>query len=121
MLMGRRNFCWMKMHEAHSHFLYWQNAFQHHDAMLAQQPLLQFNPYTQVNPHLEVNPITQVNPNVEVNPQTQINPHVLSGFEVNPQTQVNPHVLSGFEISPQTQAYFNFDPDLNVNIGNSFK
>ncbi len=107
-LIKRRNFYFTKLQEAHSNLLYWQHAFQKSNAML--------QPFLQMNPHLEFNPITQVNPHLEVNPFTQINP----SLEVNPQTQINPELYSNVEVSPKTQAYFNFDPDLNVNIGNKF-
>jgi|GEM_PF-1322104 len=39
----------------------------------------------------------------------QVNPHL----EVNPQTQINPKLNTNVDVRP----FFNFDPDLNINIG----
>lgn len=47
-------------------------------------------------------------------PFLQFNPQLHAQLQFNPHLQVNPHT----EINPQTQAYFNFDPELNINIGN---
>ncbi|MRG86034.1 hypothetical protein [Salinibacillus xinjiangensis] len=99
-IIKRRDFYLKKMQEAQAHYNHCYHSFMYFN-QLASQPYLQFNPYTQVNPHLEVNPQTQINPNLEVNPQTQVNPNV--------------------EVSPETSAYFNFDPDFNLNVGNNWK
>jgi hypothetical protein len=110
-LIKRRNHCIFKMHEAVAQYHHWHNSFGQYESMLF-NPNLQVNPYTQINPHFEVNPVTQVNPYLNVSPYTQVNPKL----EVSPQTQVNPSV----QVNPNTKAYFNFDPDFNLSIGNQW-
>ncbi|RXT07276.1 hypothetical protein [Ammoniphilus sp. CFH 90114] len=39
-------------------------------------------------------------------------------LQFNPQLQTHLQINPHLEVNPQTQAYFNFDPDLNINIGN---
>ncbi|RFU70478.1 hypothetical protein D0469_05970 [Peribacillus saganii] len=127
--LGRLNFYYQKMKQAsdmHTYYHYvkklrkhWVKGYENWELM--GMPFLQFNPFTQMNPHLEFNPETEIETKFEFNPQTQINPN----FEFNPMTQINPktQINPELEINPKTQinpkAYLNFDPDLNINIGNN--
>ncbi|PLS18529.1 hypothetical protein CVD28_05150 [Bacillus sp. M6-12] len=119
--LGKLNYYFQKMKQAqdlntYHHYVkkvrkHWMKGYENWELM--GMPFLQFNPFLQMNPHLEFNPETdiEINPNFEFNPMTQINPEL----EISPMTQI--------EVSPKTQinpkAYLNFDPDLNINIGNN--
>lgn len=112
-LIQRRQHCIAKMQKAMAKLHHWHNALQHTEYLLAQQPLLEFSPVTQMNPYVNVSPHTQVNPHLNVSPFTQVNPHL----NVNPITQINPKLFSDIQVSPTTQAYFNLDPDIHLKIG----